>query len=162
MVRYEDMLVETPYALANVEDRRVWPEHENENQCTYCGVKDGDPWYSVAEITVYRIWTADSLYRPEAERLEQGGQWQWRCGSHPKRVWAPHSHRAPTHLLPEEEHPCEEVDLLTKERCRRKAGTRKFVEGWFCGEHSGSYELLARQRRALGDEDPEAGGDPTA
>ncbi len=162
MVKYEDMLVETPYRLVDVEDRRLTPGHESEKQCTYCGVQDGDPWYPIAEVTVYRIWTTDSVYRPEAERFERGGQWQWRCEAHPKRSWAPRSHEAPAVLLPPEEHPCEEVDRLTKRKCAVKAGTRKLVEGWFCGDHSGPYELLARQRQLLGEEDPEAGGDPEA
>nr|WP_314842131.1 hypothetical protein [uncultured Microbacterium sp.] len=85
-MRYQDMLVETPYPLAQVVDRRVRPGNEDRGHCTYCGVQDGDVWHPIHELTVYRIWTADSVYRPDAIPVhEQGGSWQWRCADHPKR-----------------------------------------------------------------------------
>lgn len=159
MVRYRDMLVETPYKLTDVEDRRAKPGHENENQCTYCGVEsDTDPWYPLEEITVYRIWARTSIYRPDAETaLEQGGRWQWRCETHPKTAWAPYSHGAPPQLQPPAEHPCEELLPLSKAKCRRTDESSRFVEGWFCPDHRAKYINAAHERRLLGGEDPEAG-----
>lgn len=158
MVLYKDMLVETPYRLTEVEDRVRKPDHEDLNQCTYCGVQEGDTWHPVAEITVYRVWTSDAVYRPEAPGVhEQGGAWQWRCSDHPKGSWAPHSHEAPPLLIPPERHPCEEIDGLSMRKCGVADGARRFEEGWFCPAHSRKYEVLAEQRRLLGDEDPEAG-----
>lgn len=157
MVRYREMLVETPYSLAEVETRVVKLGHELQNQCTYCGVLPGDPWYPINEITVYRVWTRTSVYTPESEVLhDQGGVWQWRCPDHPKRAWAPFSH-APGELLPPEKHPCEEALPLGKGKCRQADGTQKFVEGWFCPDHRLKHINAANERRLLGGEDPEAG-----
>jgi hypothetical protein len=158
MTRFNDMLVETGYRLIDVEDRVVKLGHPRENQCTYCGVQDGDRWHPVEDITVYRVWTADSLYRPDnTELFTTGGTWQWRCPAHPKRAWAPHSHEAPDELLPPEKHSCEEIIPLSRTRCGETDGTRRFVEGWYCGDHCHPYENNARARILLGDEDPEAG-----
>lgn len=158
MVRYRDMLVETPYSLADVETRTIKSGHERENQCTYCGTEPDDPWYPINEITVYRVWTSRSVYDPDRETaLEQGGVWQWRCEDHPKRAWAPFSHTAPEELQPLEEHPCDEILPLGKSKCRRKDSTQMFVEGWFCPDHKAKYVNAANERRLLGGEDLEAG-----
>lgn len=157
-VRYQDMLIETPYPLANVADRRVRSGNEDSGHCTYCGVQNGDEWHPIAELTVYRIWTADSVYRPDAVGVhEQGGKWQWRCSEHPKRSWSPWSHLAPEELQPPERNPCEEVDRLSKRKCGTTEGARRFEEGWYCPEHSLQHELRDRELRVLRHEDPEAG-----
>jgi hypothetical protein len=155
MVLYRDMLVETGYPLADVEDRDLKPGHEHENECTYCVP---GTWHPIADIVVYRVWTSTSVYTPDSPgKCSQGGTWQWRCREHEKRSWAPHSHQAPAELLPEFRGQCEERLPLQKTLCGKNEDTQLFDEGWYCSEHSRTYELRRRERVLLeGYLDPEA------
>ncbi|WP_426516773.1 hypothetical protein ACPPVQ_18845 [Diaminobutyricibacter sp. McL0618] len=97
----EEMKVETPLALAELEDRTIYSGHEYENQCSDCGVTEADPWYPIEDIMLVRHWTKTS--EPE------GGTWWWYCPDHFDRRgdrWWANSHLAPAELLPEEKHFC--------------------------------------------------------
>lgn len=149
-MRYRDMLVETPVPLADIEDRSLKPGHEDQNMCTYCGVQ-ADMWRLIADITVIRIWTSASKWNPDNENeWEQGGKWNWYCRDHLasklRNGWAPNSHRAPPHLLPEITQPCVRVGPL-KRKCEEPA-VDHFEQGWMC-EHHAVAERNSRLANAL-------------
>lgn len=139
-----DMLVETPVCEAELEDRTRHPDHDNENQCSDCGVGEGRRWFPTDQIMVVRHWTTNS------QDIPGGGHWTWYCPEHFERRngnWWKTSHLAPARLLPEITH-----------RCARKAelgmlcgdtAVEPFDGVWVCERHAARERLERRLREIM-------------
>jgi hypothetical protein len=146
-MRYEDMLVETPVRLTEIENRNPTREHDQMNQCSECGVTSSHPWYPFEEIWVIRHW---QLVRgnPSYE-----GAWNWYCEEHidqRRGRWWKNSHLAPTDLLPPVQHPCANITLGSK--CQTPA-VEKIDGCWYCAEHASSPRLQQRMKMLLAPDD---------
>lgn len=131
MVRFNELLIDTPYALADIEDRRA---SEDTSMCTYCGVRTGDPTYDVRDVVVVRRWKRNSAFLPDAAPAGGGGRFEWRCPNHPfEYSSSPHAENAPLHLRPSKTMRCEEMTL--GRRCESRTGQR-YDRRWLCEEHA--------------------------
>jgi len=151
MVRYADMLIDTPYNLADVEDRDIKPGHPDENQCTYCLRNNVETWYPIAQITVIRTWTRASVHTSEKGGVNSGGKFEWRCPNHPwdekPSLWA---ENAPPELQREWQHTCEVPEM--GKPCGEAAAGR-FDGLWRCERHARPIILRLRELSILNGED---------
>lgn len=137
-----EMKVETPTPLREVEDRSLYVGSENLSQCSYCGTREGDPWYPVDDVTVIRHWT------------KSGGIGWWYCPEHLSQWtgrWWRNSDLAPAHLLPELKHRCERGGALGS-KCGDDAAVA--ISGiWTCDRHAEAARVQRRIEDLLADDD---------
>ena len=147
---YENMLIDTPYKLTEVEDHVGKPGHLGQSQCTYClSIRNG-AWYSYDDIHVVRSWKVSSRYTPEKRGVDSGGWYSWRCPDHPLRGSSPNGHLAPDHLRPTYTQRCDARELGT--RCEEVAEGNYDAE-WLCERHARPIILRLRADELLNDED---------
>lgn len=152
MIRFNDMLIDTPYPLADIEDRR---RGQVASACTYCGKQAGDPVYDVRDIVVVRRWKRRSVFVPDAGPADGGGRFEWRCPNHPFDFSSsPYAEDAPAHLRPPETHRCDEVTL--GRRCSDRTG-RRYEGRWLCGEHAEAIVRRLQVEERLREIDDEIG-----
>lgn len=146
MVEFKDMLIDTPYALLEIEDRGD-REDPTTSECTYCRRSGEVRRYDSRDVVVVRRWREHSVWAPELNGPDNGGWFEWRCPGHPFH-WnsSPYAENAPTHLRPTRSERCEDVTL--KHRCTTRTGQR--YEGrWLCEEHSQSVRARLRLEERL-------------
>ena len=149
-MRYEDMLIDTPYRLTEVTDHIGKVGHPGESQCTYCLSNKNSAWYPYEDVHVVRIWKTSSRYTPEKGSVDSGGWYSWRCPNHPLTGSCPNGHLAPEHLRPIHTHRCDRRQLGT--RCEEIAAG--FYEGsWLCERHARPIVLRLRLEELLHDEE---------
>ncbi|OIU87849.1 hypothetical protein [Microbacterium sp. AR7-10] len=150
MIRYEDMLIDTPYKLSEVENRTLKPGHPTENRCSYCKGQGNLTWYPVEDITVIRRWTASSVYWPDRGAQDSGGWYSWRCPNHPfDGRPSPWLDQAPLHLRPKYTHRCRQVEL--GKACGEIA-IGQWDNSWLCERHARPIILRERLEALLRDD----------
>lgn len=146
----DDMKVESPLQLIELDERETHVGHTGENQCTYCGVGALDPWYPIEDVTVIRHWKSVSGDGPS------GGHWTWYCPEHLERRagnWWRSSHLAPAHLLPEQKHFCTRT-VAMKGACGEVA-IEPFDGIWLCERHADAERTNRRIVELLSESDGE-------
>jgi len=153
-MRYEDMLIDTAYNLAEIENRDIKPGHPLENQCTYCLKQKNPAWYPVADIQVVRIWKINSVYTPEKGGADSGGWYSWRCPRHSfDGKPSLYAENAPQHLRPKYTHRCK-TPVLGRPCGQVAVGFLN--ERWLCDEHARPIILSLRAEELLRAEDDDA------
>lgn len=141
MVLFQDMLIDTPYPLLEIEDRGVYKDPLT-SECTYCRREKWGRKHCTRDIVVIRRWHERSVWSPELEGTDNGGWFEWRCPEHSYRSQSsPYAANAPAHLQPAQSERCEKITLGS--RCPVRTGER-FDDQWLCSEHSAS--VVARLR----------------
>lgn len=143
---YEDMMVETPILLTEIDILTEYAGHPDEHECTGCLARSSYPWYGNEDVMVLRHWTSVSVNEPG------GGKWTWYCPEHfEKRAgnWWPNSHRAPAKLLPVVEHSCDHVSGR-KFGCNEYA-VEPFDGVWLCEVHANAERVSRRFDELLSD-----------
>lgn len=155
MVRFKEMLIDTPYPLLEIEDRG-YKEDPSTTECTYCRRLDDGIRYDSRDVVVIRRWRERSIWAPEEDGIASGGWFEWRCPNHPFH-WesSPYAQDAPKHLQPERNERCEQREL--GDRCTVRTSER--YEGrWLCAEHSRGVVVRLRTEERLRAMDEEIGG----
>jgi len=153
VIRYEDMLIDTPYKLSEVENRPPKPGHPYENRCSYCVGQKNYTWYPIEDIVVVRRWTASSVYWPDRGGEESGGWYSWRCPNHPfNGKPSPWAENAPEHLRPKITQRCRRVEL--GKACGELA-VGSFDGVWLCEWHARPIILREREEELLRGDDTE-------
>lgn len=145
MVRFKEMLIDTPYPVLDIEDRGP-KKDPSTSECTYCRQQGLYVRYDARDIVVVRRWKRRSVWIPDMEGPGAGGRFEWRCPDHPfDYSSSPYASEAPEHLRPTPNERCQEVTLGS--RCRNRTAER--YEGrWLCVEHSkGIVERLRVEER---------------
>jgi hypothetical protein len=152
-MRYEDMLIDTPYTLAEIENRDLKPGHPHENQCTFCLKLDNTAWYAVEDIEVVRIWKINSVYTPEKGGANSGGWYSWRCPSH-NYDGKPslYAENAPEHLRPKHTDRCQ---ALVLGRACGESAVGQYDGKWLCEDHARPIVLRLRAEELLRGDDVE-------
>lgn len=141
MVTFKGMKIDTPYPILDIEDRGA-DKDPLTSECTYCRRTEWGVKHSTADIVVVRRWREHSVWAPEADGIDSGGWYEWRCLDHPFRGnSSPYAENAPEHLRPERRERCEHMSLGT--RCQTTTGER-YEARWLCSEHAAS--VVARLR----------------
>lgn len=88
------MLVEVPVLFDDIEN-----DDRDAVHCTYCGIRDDDPYYRREELWIIRHWNRESPVEGRAS-----GHWTVYCADHLASANLPWkwSHTAPANLLPDE------------------------------------------------------------
>lgn len=141
MVRFKNMLIDTPTPLSNIEDRG---EHKDPltSECTYCRRTEWGQERDIRDVVVVRRWREKSVWAPELDGIASGGYFEWRCAKHPfNGNSSTYIENAPPHLVPERRERCEHVTL--KSRCTVETGAH-YEGSWLCSEHAVSVKERLR------------------
>lgn len=156
MVLFRDMLIDTPYPLLGIEDRRIWSEPET-SQCSYCRAQGNFTPYDSRDVVVVRRWKRRSVWQPELDGPDTGGRYEWRCQRHPfDYSSSPYAGNAPDHLRPPANERCENVTLSA--RCSNRTG-EQYEGRWLCAEHSTEVVERLRVEERLREIDEQLSGD---
>lgn len=155
MIRFKEMLIDTPYPLLEIEDRGDKKDPLT-SECTYCRRSEWGNRHDSRDVVVVRRWRERSVWLPELEGPDSGGWFEWRCPNHPFH-WnsSPYAENAPDHLRPKQRERCADVSL--SRRCSVMTGER-YDNRWLCSEHAKSIIARLRVEDRLREIDEELGG----